>query len=124
MSDAGKGLGRADLGWRRFFTLAPALVLLPWTAQALASVRFELVTGVVGSDVLLARLTLRGTGPAGTQLTGAVTPGDLNEGFPLVGSGFDAFTFAATLLAAVPEPGSALLVAAGLLILCAGGLRA
>ncbi len=69
-----------------------------------------LPAGVVGSDVLLASLAVTRLSPARTQIGGAITAGDLSEGFPLVGSGFDPVTFVPAAVAAVPEPTAAMIL--------------
>ena len=72
------------------------------------------ISGVVGSDVLLATLTVARSSILQTTIDGSVTPGDLAEGFALLAGGFDAVTFTPTTLAAIPEPGTLVLVAGGL----------
>jgi hypothetical protein len=79
------------------------------------------ITGIVGPDVLLASLTVMRTSGEATVIDGAITPGDLTEGFPLLSNGFDAVVFEPTAVAAIPEPATALLVAGGLAILAGSG---
>lgn len=69
------------------------------------------VSGVVGNDVLLATLSVVRLAPSATVIDGGVTPGDLSEGFPLLGGGFDAVGFVALPVAALPEPGAGSLTA-------------
>jgi hypothetical protein len=68
-------------------------------------------SGVVGPGVLLATVVVTRVDPAATSIDGTVTPGDLTEGFPLVGSGFDAVGFVPLPVVAVPEAGVAPLLA-------------
>jgi hypothetical protein len=70
--------------------------------------------GIVGSDVLLASILLDRVGAAGSSISGAITPGDLTEGFPLLPSGFDTAVFLPTQVAAIPEPHTAALLGVGL----------
>jgi hypothetical protein len=73
--------------------------------------------GVSGNGVLLATLRFRGLAPGLGSLALGITPGDPTEGFALSEIGaFDSVSFPAALpVRVVPEPASALLLAAGLL---------
>ena len=75
------------------------------------------ITGVAGPDVPLATLTVLRTSLAGTLIDGALTPGDLTEGFPLPTAGFDSVVFVSTPVVAIPEPTTVLLLAGGLGVL-------
>jgi len=85
----------------------------PWVAEAgmdgdgLAALAdpFAPTTGaVVGDDTLLATLTLQATQIGETFLIPGTTPGDLTEGFPLIGAGFANQTFEVGTVTVVPEP--------------------
>lgn len=79
------------------------------------------VSGVAGPDVLLAAVTVTRLAATATLIDGGVTPGDLSEGFPLLGGGFDAVSFVPLAVAALPEAGTVPLLALGLALL--PGLR-
>lgn len=83
------------------------------------------VSGVVGTDVLLASVLVTRTGSAGTTVDGGVTADDLTEGFPLLSGGFDTASFVPTAVAPVPEPtpGALAAVAAASLAMLAGAVR-
>jgi hypothetical protein len=92
---------------------APWLPLFAADGDALAGAAFD--AGLVGDDVLLAVLHLRALAPGTSALALSVTPGDLTEGFALDPEGFAADPFFAPgSVQVVPEPGTGLLVAAGL----------
>jgi len=71
------------------------------------------VTGYVGNGVVLATVTLQALLSGATTIGAAITPGDLTEGFALLGSGFDDVLFEPAILQVLPEPGSGLFVAIG-----------
>jgi len=74
--------------------------------------------GLSGNDVFLAGLFFESLVPGMVTLALGITPGDLNEGFALDPSGFDAnVTFQDLRFTVVPEPSSGALVALGLLAL-------
>lgn len=77
-------------------------------------------TGVVGTDVLLATLSFVAIAVGTTDLVLAETLTDFTEGFALDPAGFANVVFVDGAVEVVPEPGTGLLVAAGLLALNAG----
>jgi len=75
---------------------------------------------VIGSDFLLATLSFRGKALGVADLELSITSTDLTEGFALSTPGsFDSATLAGASVNVVPEPATALLFAAGLLVLSA-----
>jgi hypothetical protein len=68
-------------------------------------------TGISGTDILLATLDFEALAPGQTALTPSVTPGDLNEGFPLDPTGFDTVTFEPATVTVLPEPATIALLA-------------
>jgi hypothetical protein len=76
------------------------------------------LSGLSGSDILLARLEFEAAFAGAFELTTAITPGDLGEGFALEPVGFDLeIVHASALVTIVPEPGVSWLAAWGLLAL-------
>jgi hypothetical protein len=120
-------LGEPVLGFGLDLAFDPAILALesppeivaPWLpvfapdGDGLAGVAFD--AGLVGDDVLLAVLRLRALAPGTSALALSVTPGDLSEGFALDPTGFAAAPgFVAGSVQVLPEPGTGVLVAAGL----------
>lgn len=75
--------------------------------------------GVSGTGVVLATLTFDGVGLGTSALALSATAGDLTEGIPLLGGGFDttSFLLGSVEVVQVPEPGLAALLAASLVAL-------
>lgn len=72
--------------------------------------------GLSGTGVVLATLTFDAVGLGTSALILSVTPGDLTEGVPLLSGGFDSLNLLGGSLevTTIPEPATALLMAAGL----------
>jgi hypothetical protein len=73
-------------------------------------------TGVQGNGLLLATLNFSVAAAGQTDLTLSVTPGDLNEGFALDPTGFANATFQAAHVEVLPEPATAVLFLAIVLV--------
>jgi hypothetical protein len=113
------------LGWGLDLALDPTIASLVgvdaigplWTpafapdGDGLAAIAFP--SSISGNDVLLATLSFSALALGETDLLLSVTPGDLNEGFPLDPTGFADLIFESGHVT-VPEP-AALLLAAGML---------
>jgi hypothetical protein len=114
------------LGWGLDLTFDPALVSVvgtptvdsSWTAvfspDGDGLVGLAPITGVSGSGVLLATVTLQLLAPGNAVIGVSVTPGDLAEGFPLLPSGFDTIQFNAFTVP-LPEPRGLVLLGAAVL---------
>jgi len=75
--------------------------------------------GVLGTDVLLATVSLSAD-DAGLALLGlSITLDDLTEGFALIPTGFDAVSFTGAEVQISPEPSTSLLLTLGLVALSA-----
>jgi hypothetical protein len=90
--------------------------------DGLAAVAFP--GGVAGFGVLLATLRLEPTALGVLEIDAEITPGDLSEGFALVGSGFDDVIFEGTSVqVVVPEPSSVGFVLFGVALAAAARRR-
>jgi hypothetical protein len=76
-------------------------------------------SGLVGDGVLLAVVRFQALAAGVTQLELSATLADLGEGFALDPEGFDSVRFEGAQVTVVPEPGTAALLALGLLGLIA-----
>ncbi len=88
--------------------------------DGLAGIAFP--SAITGSDILLARLNLLPIRPGLSQISPAITPGDLNEGFPLDPFGFAPVVFEPATLTIIPEPMTGVSLA-GLVLLWLTGFR-
>jgi hypothetical protein len=117
------------LGWGLDLSLAPGVLSVvgapsissPWQSVPAADgdglAAYAFPDSVSGQDTLLATLTFSADAVGETDLVLSVTPGDLTEGFPLDPSGFATSTFQTGHVTVVPEPGAALVAAAGWVLL-------
>jgi len=72
--------------------------------DGLAGLNFP--NGVSGNNVVLATVEFVPVGVGITMLHGAITPGDLTEGFALYPTGFDTVDFWCGYIVVTPEPAS------------------
>jgi hypothetical protein len=88
-------------------TIGPIWVAAPSSdGDGLAGFAFP--SGISGNDILLATLQFSATSIGQSDLVLSVTPGDLNEGFPLELTGFSNITFVNGHVSLVPEPSACL----------------